>query len=261
MSAMEALIGIGRYLADHSESNEQEAINSLRRSDADYAGADYETGLELHVLFAGAVDFSDPAAGLRNALRMLIRYHSPWWARLAPYGRQRLATALTVDELQTFRAAGLMEAPPSDAAVTWWDDLAAEARRLVDEQLTEQGRYAEALSLEYEASRLDALGVTEAPKWIAIDDNSAGYDILSYDLTSYGLINRLIEVKSTRTERARLILSRGEWESALRFGEAYQFHVWKLPAEELTIKSVEEVARHIPADAGGGKWQTVEIVL
>jgi hypothetical protein len=261
MSAMEAVIGISRYLADHPESNDAEAVTALRRSDADYAAADYETGLELHVLFAGSVDFSDPTTGLRSALNLLIELHGPWWVRLAPYGRQRVAGALTKDELQTFRAAGLMDVPPSDVVVTWWDNLAAGARQFLDEQLTEQGRYAETLSLKYEASRLSELGIEEAPKWIAIEDNAAGYDILSYDLSEHGLINRLIEVKSTVSVVPRLFLTRNEWEAALRFGASYHFHIWSLPAEVLTIKSAVELTPDIPTDSGQGRWEQVEIVL
>jgi len=57
MSAMEAVIGIQRYIADHPEASEGEAIDALRRSDADYAGSDYDAGLELRHLFSGSVQF------------------------------------------------------------------------------------------------------------------------------------------------------------------------------------------------------------
>jgi hypothetical protein len=194
-------------------------------------------------------------------LSLLIELHRPWWLRLAPYGRQRVAGALTKDELQTFRAAGLMDAPPSDVVVTWWDNLAARARQFLDEQLTEQGRYAETLSFRYEASRLSDLGIDEAPRWIAIEDNAAGYDILSYDVTERGLVNRLIEVKSTVSVVPRLFLTRNEWEAALKFGASYHFHIWSLPAEVLTIKSAIELTPDIPTDSGQGTWQQVEIVL
>jgi hypothetical protein len=258
---MEAVIGIQRYIADHPEASEGEAIDALRRSDADYAGSDYDAGLELRHLFSGSVQFDNPRDGIRDALTVLIRLHRPWWYKLAPYGRQRLAAVLTTDELQTFRAAGLMDAPASDAIATWWANLASEARQLADDERSAQGRYAEKLSLKYEEDRLKSLGIEQHPKWIAIEDNSAGYDILSFELKEHGLINKLIEVKSTTSSSARLILTRGEWDAALKFGAAYHFHLWKLPAEELIIKSVDEIALHVPTDAGQGAWQTVQIVL
>lgn len=261
MSALAAVISLRRYLRDHPETTPHDAADALRRLDADNAGADYETGLQLHAIFEAEIDFIDPRRSLRNALTVLVQLHQPWWCKLAPYGRQRLATALTTDELQTFRSAGLMEVPPSDAVIQWWDSLAAEMRLIADEQRTAQGRYAEQLSYRHEQERLQSLGISEHPKWIAIEDNGAGYDILSYDQTQYGLRNRLIEVKSTTNEATRLVLTRGEWETALRFGAAYCFHIWKLPSEELTVKSVEEIAFHIPSDFGKGVWQEVKIVL
>lgn len=260
MSALEAVISLRRYLREYPNTVPDEAVEALRRS-ADSVGADYETALHLHGIFDGSIDFMDPRQSLRDALTVLVRLHQPWWCRLAPYGRQRLATALTTDELQTFRSAGLMEVPPPDAVVHWWDALAAEMRLIADEQRMSQGRYGEQLSLRHEQDRLLSLGVHELPKWIAIEDNTAGYDILSYDLTDYGLRNRLIEVKSTTNQATRLILTRGEWEAALKFGAAYCFHIWKLPGEELVIKSVPEIAVHVPSDSGGGVWQEVEIVL
>ncbi len=261
MSALAAVISLRRYLRDHPGTAPNEAANALRRLDADYAGADYETGLHLHSIFDDSIDFTDPKLGLRDALTVLVRLHQPWWCKLAPYGRQRLATALTMDELQTFRSAGLMDVPPSYTTIQWWDALAAEMRAVSDEQRTAQGRYAEQLSLRHEQRRLRSLGIHEHPRWVAIEDNGAGYDILSYDQTPYGLKNRLIEVKSTTQDEARLFLTRGEWETALKFGEAYQLHIWKLPSEELIIKSAAEISQHIPSDSGGGVWQKVEIIL
>jgi hypothetical protein len=56
-----------------------------------------------------------------------------------------------------------------------------------------------------------------------------------------------------------MILTRGEWEAALRYGEVYQFHLWALPSRTLTERTVAEIAPHIPTDQGQGVWATVEI--
>jgi hypothetical protein len=177
--------------------------------------------LRLHDQLSTEIDFFDPVIGLRAGLGTLIDAHRPWWCRFFPYGRQRLATALTQDELQTFRSAGLFEEVPPAEVVEWWDAFAALIRSAEDERLHAQGRYGERLSLTYERDRLVSLGISEEPKWVALDDNSAGYDIQSYEHTDYGLKNLLIEVKSSQRSPPRLVLTRGEWSAAVRYGDAY----------------------------------------
>lgn len=259
MSAFVALIGLRRYLSDHPDAPVEEAAVSLQRSDADLAAADFVGALRLHEQLADHVDFSDPIVGLRDGLGILIETHRPWWCHFFPHGRQRLATALTQDELQTFRSAGLFDENPALGVVQWWDTFASLIRTADDERNNAQGRHGERLSLHYERQRLANLGIYDEPKWIALDDNSAGYDIQSYDLTEYGPKNRLIEVKSSQRSPPRMILTRNEWSSAVKYGEAYVFHLWQLPSEELTVLTVADIAHHIPEDVGKGRWTELEI--
>lgn len=259
MSAFVALIGLRRYLHDHPGTSVDEAAASLQRSDADLAAADFPGALRLHSQFPAELNFFDPAGGLRAGLAILIEAHRPWWCRLFPYGRQRLATALTQDELQTFRSAGLLEEIPPVDVVEWWDAFSSMMRAAEDKNLTAQGRHGERLSLQYERKRLAALGLSEEPKWIALEDNSAGYDIQSYEQTEYGLRNLLIEVKSSQRSPPRMILTRGEWEAAAKFSRSYTFHLWQLPSEGLTVMTVADIARHIPDDRGNGQWTEIEI--
>lgn len=259
MSAFTAAIGIRRYIRDHPNTPNEEAALALRRSDADFAGADFSGGLRLCSYFSEDID--DVSASIRHALFLLIQKHQPWWLKLIPYGRQRLATALTKDELQTFRAAALYHPQPSLAVIEWWDRLAAMARSEQDERFTEQGRRAELLSFNREIDRLAEAGVETPPVWTALDDNEAGYDIKSYNTTEYGLANLLIEVKSSTRSPPRIILTRGEWEVAKKFGSAYIFHIWSFPAEELVVRSVKEISGHVPEDFGDGRWREIEIII
>jgi hypothetical protein len=57
----------------------------------------------------------------------------------------------------------------------------------------------------------------------------------------------------------RMILSRNEWNTAAQYGPAFEFHLWNLSDDTLTIFSVEDIRPHIPTDYGGGKWGSVEI--
>lgn len=259
MSAFVALHGLRRYLRDHSCVNAEEAARSLRRSDSDFAAVNFEVALRLHSQFPEDFDFVDPATSLRRGLGFLIEKHQPWWSRFFPYGRQRLATALTQDELQTFRSAGLFDEMPSPEIVQWWDRFANLIRASDDERLGAQGRYAEGLTIKYERKRLASLGITDEPRWTALDDNSAGYDVQSFEQTAFGLKNQLIEVKSSKRSPPRMILTRGEWDVALQYGDSYVFHLWTLPDEELLVMRVADIKAHIPQDNGSGRWTEVEI--
>lgn len=259
MSAFLAVIGLRRYLRDFPDVSTKEAVLSLRRSDADYAAADFENGILLHSILPDTIDFADPQVGIRQSLSVLIEVHNPWWCRFFPYGRQRLAMALTPDEFQTFRSAGLFNEQPSHEVVQWWDSLAEKVRRGDAERRTDQGRYAETLSLNYERERLRSCGIEKQPKWIALDDNLAGFDIQSYMQSPFGHKNLLIEVKSSKSNPLRIILTRGEWDAAQKYDDAYVFHVWRLPSEELIIKTVQEIAVHIPNDNGSGHWTELQI--
>jgi hypothetical protein len=124
-----------------------------------------------------------------------------------------------------------------------------------------KGRKGERLSFEREKALLIAEGIDKEPLWVALDDNSLGYDILSYRWHGDHIVNRLIEVKATSSKPPRLILTRNEWRSAERFGDAFEYHIWALPGEALMVKSVTSVRPHIPCNIGDGEWLDVEIIL
>ncbi len=71
----------------------------------------------------------------------------------------------------------------------------------------------------------------------------------------------MIEVKSTTVSPLRFILTRNEWNKAAQAGEAYIFHVWDMSKEPpiLHVRTVADVAPHIPSDNGRGKWSNVAV--
>ncbi|BDV36590.1 protein NO VEIN domain-containing protein [Methylocystis iwaonis] len=52
------------------------------------------------------------------------------------------------------------------------------------------------------------LGINMPPVWMAVEDNTAGYDIQSFDMGAEGPVVRLIEVKSTIASPLSFFLSR-----------------------------------------------------
>lgn len=115
--------------------------------------------------------------------------------------------------------------------------------------------------VDYEARRMRARGLDRAPVWMSIEDNTAGYDIQSFDVGSEGPVARLIEVKSTIASPLRFLLSRNEWETAKKFGAAYHFHVWDLQGPQLHERTVAEILPHIPTDNEKGKWSNAMIPI
>jgi hypothetical protein len=261
MSAISATVAIRRYIADYPDATAEEAATSVRRLDTDLAAHDFAGGLEIHSLLPAELSFADTASDIRSTLSRLIAHHRPWWIRGVPYGRERFATMIDQDEAQCFRAAGLMKEPATDDVVAWWDHLAQAVRTELDDRLLQQGREAERLSLAYEHERLACLGIARTPRWVAVEDNWAGYDILSFAPGPAQPVNRLIEVKSSTQDPPRIILTRKEWEAAMRYGEAYVFHVWRLPTRDLIERTVSEIKVHVPAERGDGRWRELEIPL
>lgn len=255
MSAFEAAYLIRSFREKNPGLGTPELIETIRAVRADFYSHDYEAGVELEARIPGA---SSPLESFFTAaVETVISARQPFWARLAPAGRNHVLQALGINGAQCLRAAGLLGASPR--VTDWWDALAMANRGERDARLLARGREGERLSLDYERARLARGGIAREPVWVAIDDNTVGYDILSYALHEGSEVSRLIEVKTTQAASPRMILSRNEWKTAEQFGPAFEFHLWSLPTGNLTIFSVEQVRPHIPADNGQGKWESVEI--
>jgi hypothetical protein len=145
----------------------------------------------------------------------------------------------------------------------WWDKLAANFRVEKMDRLTEIGRIGEQLSLRLEESKLRSLGIEAKPRWVSLEDNLAGYDILSYRLQTSGSgpSKAFIEVKATYSPDRSFILTRREWDFAEPSGGASSFHFWYLPDQTLKVAGTAEISKSIPSDRGSGTWQEVSIDL
>jgi hypothetical protein len=257
MSAFEAAYVIRKFKSRNSESSDNDIIATIRAIKADYFPHDYVSGLVLEK----AIDVSELVDSLEDfflaAIEAIIAKISPFWIRIAPNGRDHVLRVLSTNEVQCFRSAGLLDT--TQRTIDWWDGLAQKTRSERDSKLLTQGRMAERLSLNYERARLHQEGINQEPQWIALEDNTVGFDILSYYWLNGSQVNRLIEVKSTYLCPPRIILTRNEWDSAVKFGESFEFHLWFLPSETLRILSVSDVRPFIPTDNLGGRWLQTEI--
>ena len=104
-------------------------------------------------------------------------------------------------------------------------------------------------------------GIEKDPEWVGLDNNFAGYDVLSYELGEFGLVNKMIEVKSTIASPLRFYLSKNEWVTAEKARDSYFFHVWdmsKMPPA-LYVRTVADIEPHIPTNNEEGEWSSALI--
>jgi len=258
MSAFEAAHALRSFRVRHPELPNDKLIETARAVNVNFFPHDYSAGVALERSIPDGLE-DDLEMFFTAAIDAIIEAHRPFWVRLAPGGRNSVCAALDENGRQCFRNAGLLGT--SERAIVWWDQMAAAARMAQDYDRLVQGRKGERLSFEHEKALLKAQGIDKEPLWVALDDNSLGYDILSYRWHGNHVVNRLIEVKTSSSKPPRLILTRNEWWSADRYGDAFEYHIWTFPNETLTIKSADSVRPHIPCNAGVGEWLDVEIIL
>ena len=194
-------------------------------------------------------------AMLRQALLDYIDVERPAWVQNAVFGRSKVIAFAGNQIGQVFVEADLAEGT-DDLVVSFWDALSALARGQKNDRLTAIGRQGERFTLAHEEGRTG-----QTPKWVAIDNNEDGYDVLSIvnagDARPYS-----IEVKtSTRGLSGSFHLSRNEWERAEE-AENHAFHLWDVRAElkpTIAVISPQDLKPHIPLDHGSGTWEFVEI--
>lgn len=193
-------------------------------------------------------------AALRCILLHYVETQKPDWLQNAVYGRSRVLNFCPIGVRQVFVEAGLAGVPDVDV-VDFWDWLAGIARGLQKDSLLAIGREGERLTLIHEQARTGA-----KPRWVAVDSNQDGYDVLSVKgADDRALLS--IEVKASQAGmRGTLHLTRHEWEIALD-RPFHVFHLWDLSrsSPSLATVGIHEMAIHIPTDAGAGGWESVEV--
>lgn len=191
-------------------------------------------------------------------LRLLILDHidvsDPPWTQLATHGRREVLLQAPKGISQVLVEAGLAYGCDSDT-VAFWDTLAARARGIRAASLSETGRTGERLSIEVEHRRTG-----REPKWIALDSNADGYDVLSR--VSMDDPRRLtIEVKTSAQGLSGLLhLTRNEWSLATE-SLNHVFHLWDIRSvpPRLAVLDTETFATHVPIDQGSGEWESAAI--
>ena len=171
MSAYAAFLSLRRYLQSYPSSSIEAAIETLCRINSDASSLDYVGAAVLNQFISRDVEL-DYRLGLQAVIKEVLECGRPWWLRLVPYGREKVRSALSEDQIQCFRDAGLFDLIPDPDIVAWWDELASMVRGSADAERVVQGREAERLSFDRERKRLRELGINEDPAWVALEDNT-----------------------------------------------------------------------------------------
>lgn len=191
---------------------------------------------------------------LRQALLDYVETIRPPWLQNASYGRARVLAFVGPEIGQVLVEADLTTGH-DQALVDFWDRLAALARGQHDDRMLAIGRVGERLSLRHEAERTG-----RSPKWVSIESNDDGYDVLS--IASRDDAKPLtIEVKTSTVGLAGVFhLTRREWRRATSPGD-HRFHLWDVtgPAPRLAVVSTEDVLPHAPVNLGKGSWSAFEV--
>lgn len=160
------------------------------------------------------------------------------------------------DHRQALDSVGLLSEAPWVAA--FWDRVASEERRSLDEALLRLGREGEKLTIEHELARLSEAGRSDLkPEWVSINDNTAGYDVKSWHLQTDRVTPIIIEVKASSTRYAVVHVTRNEWQKALQNRDAWRMHVWQIESDRAVLLEwgYGQLAEHVPLDYGRGRWE------
>lgn len=249
LSSVELLAGLKR-IGTMSTADALDLAQTLNWLSVTTKGVLVATPAGAHVVAITRYDLA-----LRQIILDFVDSARPSWLQNAIYGRARVLSFAGIGVAQTLVEAGTASGIDDDV-VKFWDALATRARGQKDDRMLAIGRSGERLSLAYEERR------TRTPaRWIALDSNEDGYDILSVE-TEHSRLPLTIEVKtSTAGHSGILYITRSEWLHALD-SPAHVFHLWCLHTKhspQLAIVTPDEMANHIPNDAGAGHWREVQV--
>ena len=198
---------------------------------------------------------ADQQTSLRKMIFDYACCYKPIWGYRIPYGRKEASLMMSKDESSCFFEAGLLSGVPDRRIISWWDELAAKFRVQSEERKNSIGRTGELLTIAYEEQRTGM-----KPRWISIDSNLAGYDIISR-ISDTEDAPLLIEVKSTEQSinYASFFISNNEWNTAVSSAN-YRFYLWLTDTQKkLAIISPQMIERYIPVNSDVGEWTSTKI--
>jgi hypothetical protein len=232
------------------------SVGAAGQLGVDFPGA--ETLIESHgwEFFS---PLSEDDAAMRETLNSFYSIYPPVWRTLAIKGRDAVKDGIDLDEWLCLEIAGLSESISEDT-ILWWDLHAQLARQELADKNLRTGREGELRSFQYELQKLTPHGMS--PTWASLQDNSLGYDILTYK-SDLDFAPCYIEVKSSQSTYKPyfVYLSEGEAKFAEANAENWLLHYWNFENDDPIIFTWQQVEPHLPTNQNSGKWTSVRIAL
>jgi hypothetical protein len=198
----------------------------------------------------------------RNLLEMYIRTARPYWSYSLINGRQKSMIHVPESISDIFVQVGLYDSDTiliDPEIIKWWDRLATVIYSTKQSTNVAVGRIGERCSFLFEEYRTQ-----HEPKWLALEDNGLGYDLLSQQCQNSGR-NLCIEVKTCSSVPQEFFISKYEWKVAsTKPSEEYIFHIWDITDKakpKLYTPSANDMRPHIPLDVGVAEWESCSIKL
>lgn len=200
------------------------------------------------------IEKSNPQKRLQIQIQHMIEELLPKWGATIIQGRKAFFNYAPLEVVQCFSEANLFDTYDLDA-LRLWDTLASLYRKDKDLNNVIIGREGEYLSYCYEKKRTG-----ETPRWISLEYEGLGYDILSRRSSTLAE-KLLIEVKTSKQawDNAVFHLTRNEW-NILSNSDCALVHLWSISQSPplFSIISIEDLRPHVPLDQGNGQWSDME---
>ena len=138
----------------------------------------------------------------------------------------------------------------------WWNKMKSYKRSYENVALSKKGLEGEFLVIDYETKRTES-----NPKHVSVDDDKAGYDILSKK-SKTKKDKLLIEVKNSSSNTLRFFITKNEYFKCLNNKDNYLFYFIdsRLENKKVLYKfGLQQISKHIPINQGLGEWVNIEI--
>lgn len=215
----------------------------------------------------------------------MIKLINPYWVSSIKDGRLSLMEVLnedpsSINTIQIFDELDLLD-NDNDQSSKWWIYLEFYFRNQDTINKRELGLAGEILSRRFEKNYLYENGISEKVQNLAIDNPSAGFDIISYRMNLKSELQKIyIESKLNSQGKRSFYLSRNEFNKCRDLAKNYFVYLWLV--DENSAKQIisenediihdfiergpevlgyKEIEKNTPLDRGGSEWKEVFINL
>ena len=201
---------------------------------------------------------------LRSNLYKLIIALNPNWVYKVNLGRDFVFNAISTMEsqiesseiLHTFKVCKLKNSIDINT-VLWWKNLSEFYRN--NQTNIEKGIDGEFLTLRYENNKLNQLHINKQPLLKSLDDETLGYDVLSFRKSENTIYEIYIETKFSSNNQ--FFLTKNEWSAAKKYKDNYFIYYWDGISSNPRIIKFEGLTNYILDDKENSTWDKLVINL